>query len=469
MNPVRSFCHLAATLLVTAGIVRAAPRPNIILFLADDLGWTGTACYGSDFYETPNIDRMAKEGMRFTNGFAAAANCAPSRATIMSGQYTPSHGILYVGPGTYQERYRKNNGHLKKFRMLQPRGATILAERIQTLAENLKTAGYRTGMFGKWHLGLGDQHPAKRGFDVAIESHGKHWGFKTDPETEHPKDQYLSDFLAGQAVQFIKESGEKAFFLYYADFLVHKPFEAKEKYLKHFGNKKPGKHQRSPMAGAMIKSLDDSLGGILKALDEQGIADDTLVVFTSDNGGLSYEEDGSKNENTSNLPLRGRKGSEYDGGLRVPWIVRWPSQVAGGTVNKTPIQHIDLFPTFQSVAGAKRPTQKLHGRNLHPLLKGVRGFQSERDIFWYLPGYSAFHKPSVMVRRGSWKLIRRLDEDEFELYNTTHDVGEQRNLSEAEPELASSLNQSAVAWLDALDAPRMKPNPEFDPVLGRKR
>lgn len=305
-------------LIASVGLSTAAPRPNIVLFLADDLGWTGARCFGSDFYETPNIDRLAQEGMRFTSGYAAAANCAPSRASIMSGQYTPAHGVLYVGPGTYQERYRKSNGHLKKFRMLQPRGQTVLVEGIQTMAENLSSAGYRTGMFGKWHLGLGDQHPAKRGFDVAIESHGKHWNFKTDPETEHPKDQYLSDFLAGQAVEFIKESSDQPFFLYFADFLVHKPFEAKEKYLKHFGDKKSGKHQRSPMAGAMIKSLDDSVGGILKALEDQGIADNTLVVFTSDNGGLSYEEDGVREANTSNQPLRGRKGSEYDGGLRVP-------------------------------------------------------------------------------------------------------------------------------------------------------
>jgi arylsulfatase A-like enzyme len=460
---------LSLLLLVgSLGLAMAASRPNIVLILADDLGWSGTGSFGSDFYETPNIDHLATQGMRFTSGYAAAANCAPSRASLMSGQYTPAHGILYVGPGTYQEKYRKNNGHLKRFRMIQPRGQTVLVEGIQTMAENLKAAGYRTGMVGKWHLGMGDQHPAKRGFDVAIESHGKHWAFKTDPETEHPKDQYLSDFLAAQAVEFIKESKSEPFFLYYADFLVHKPFEAKESYLKHFAAKKPGKHQRSPMAGAMIKSLDDSVGGILKVLDQLGIADNTLVIFTSDNGGLSYEKDGLRDENTSNLPLRGRKGSEYDGGLRVPWIVRWPQHVAAGSENKTPIQHIDLFPTFQTLAGAKRPPQKLHGKNLIPLFKGASGFAQERDLFWYLPGYSAFHKPSVMVRRGKWKLVHRLDEDESELFNTSQDVGEADDRSKTEPELASLLTRSATAWLDDLNAPRMKPNPEFDPAFSRK-
>ena len=454
-----------ATLILSGDAAHSADsgKPNIVLILADDLGWTGAGCFGSDFYETPNIDRLSEEGMGFTSGYAAASTCAPSRASIMSGQYTPSHGVLYVGPGTYQKRYRESNGHLKRFRMLQPPGRTELKDGIQTMAENLQSAGYRTGMFGKWHLGRKDQHPAKRGFDVAIESHGKHWGFHTDPEMEHPKDQYLSDFLSEQAVSFIQDnSADEPFFLYYADFLVHKPFEAKEAYLKSFAAKEPGQHQRSPMAAAMIKSLDDSVGAILDALHKKGLVENTLVVFTSDNGGLAYEEDGLREANTSNAPLRGRKGSEYDGGLRVPWIVRWPNRVAAGSINKTPIHHIDLFPTFRSIAGAEPPPQKLHGRDLGPLLKGAQGFQHPRSLFWYLPGYSSFHEPSVMVRRGDWKLVRRLDEDDSELFDTTREIGETTDQSDSESELALSLNQAALKWLDDLNAPRMKPNPEFD-------
>jgi arylsulfatase A-like enzyme len=440
-------------------------RPNIVLVLADDLGWTGLGCYGSGFYETPNIDQLASQGVRFTAAFSAAANCAPSRASVMSGQYTPKHRVLYVGPGDYQEKWKAKKGDLSRFRMLQPRGETELPDGVQTLAENLRLAGYRTAMFGKWHLGLGDQHPANRGFDVAIESHGKHFEFETDPETDHPPDQYLSDFLSNRAASFIRKSAEmkKPFFLYYADFLVHKPFEAKRHYLNHFGKKPPSQYQRSPMAAAMIKSLDDSVGKIMKTLDECGESDNTLFVFTSDNGGLSYEEDGKKDANTSNLPLRGRKGSEYDGGIRVPWIVRWPGQGPAGVSCGVPIHHVDLFPTFRAVANSANPPQTLHGVDLTPLFQSpVRGLP-ERNLYWYLPGYSAFHKPSVMVRRGEWKLIRSLETDALQLFDTSTDLGESNDRSRDKPEIAASLNDAAMQWLDDLDAPRMMPNPEYDP------
>lgn len=444
-------------------------QPNIVFLLADDLGWTGLGCYGSTFYETPNIDLLAKDGVQFTSAYSAAANCAPSRASIMSGQYTPKHGVLYVGPGDYQVKAKRKTGNLKRFRMIQPRGETVLPTDYQTLAECLNDAGYRTAMYGKWHLGAKENHPGKRGFDVAIESHGKHFGFRTDPDVEHADDQYLSDFLSDQATGFIEESAEakKPFFLYYADFLVHKPFEAKERYLKEFAGKEPSPTQKSPMAAAMIKSLDDSVGKILDALDEQGLSEDTLVVFTSDNGGLSYEEDGVRDENTSNLPLRGRKGSEYDGGIRVPWIVRWPGKVPHGAECDVPIHHIDLFPTFASVANAQAPSQELHGQSLLPLFRDPASVKLDRSLFWYLPGYSAFHTPSVMVRNGDWKLIRRLDSEEYLLFNTSTDIGESSDRSKTHSELAARFNSSAMSWLDQLDAPRMTPSPEYDPSARR--
>ncbi len=448
-------------------------RPNIVLVLADDLGWTGLGCYGSSFYETPNIDRLAGEGVRFTAAFSAASNCAPSRATIMSGQYTPKHRVLYVGPGTYQERWKKSKGDLKRFKMLQPRGETVLPDGVETMAECLKRSGYRTAMFGKWHLGGNDQHPANRGFDVAIESHGKHFDFKTDPHTDHSRDQYLSDFLSDQAASFIKESAASGdpFFLYYADFLVHKPFEAKERYLKQFANKRPSEFQKSPMAAAMIKSLDDSVGKITAAIDQSGARGDTLVIFTSDNGGLSYEEDGRQEANTSNRPLRGRKGAEYDGGIRVPWIVRWPGRAPVGVQCDVPIHQVDLFPTFASVSGSKLPAHDLHGVDLSALFQSPgNGVTSQgladRTLYWYLPGYSAFHTPSVMVRRGKWKLIRRLESETTMLYDTETDIGESTDVGPDNPKIAASLDEAAMKWLRDLDAPRMTPNPEFVPVAG---
>jgi arylsulfatase A-like enzyme len=471
-SAVRIAVLFAAVLIPAQRSLLAADddrRPNIVLILADDLGWRGVGCYGSTFYETPNIDRLATQGVRFTAAFSAASTCAPSRASIMSGQYTPKHRVLYVGPGDYQDRWKGRTGNLKRFRMIQPRGETVLPSGVQTLAENLKSSGYRTAMFGKWHLGNRENHPGNRGFDVAIESHGKHFGFHTDPEIDHPPNQYLSDFLSDQAVKFIEQSAaeREPFFLYYPDFLVHKPFEAKEEYLKHFAAKKPSPHQKSPMAGAMIKSLDDSVGKIMAALDRHALANNTLVVFTSDNGGLSYEEDGVREQNTSNLPLRGRKGSEYDGGLRVPWIVRWPGKVPAGSDCDTPIHHVDLFPTFAAVAAATSPPQSLHGKNLIPLFCDPAEGMNNRNLFWYLPGYSAFHTPSVMVRTGDWKLVRRLETEQYDLFETAKDIGESKDVSQEEPQRAASLNRAAMRFLDEMDAPRMTPNPQYDPQTDR--
>lgn len=458
----------AATLCVITALPMATAsgqRPNIVLILADDLGWSGLGCYGSTFYETPHIEQLSTEGIRFTAAFSAASNCAPSRASILSGQYTPKHRVLYVGPGTYQQRWKRNKGNLKRFKMLQPRGETVLPSGVQTIGEHMQQSGYRTAMFGKWHLGTRDQHPTNRGFDVAIESHGKHFGFRTDPEMDHPPEQYLSDFLADQAASFIKESAatQKPFFLYYADFLVHKPFEAKARYLAHFSKKRPSTYQKSPMAGAMIKSLDDSVGKIIEALDVCGERNNTLVVFTSDNGGLSYEEDGGREENTSNLPLRGRKGSEYEGGIRVPCIVRWPGKAPGGVRCDTPIHHVDLFPTFAAIAGVTPAHHTLHGVNLTQLFQSPDKGLAERNLYWYLPGYSAFHEPCVMVRRGRWKLIRSLESEDLQLFDTFSDIGESVDRSRDKPELASTLNAAAMRWLDGLGAPRMTPNPEYTP------
>jgi arylsulfatase A-like enzyme len=280
---------------------------------------------------------------------------------------------------------------------------------------------------------------------------------------DHPSDQYLSDFLSDQAASFIKQSANRgqSFFLYYADFLVHKPFEAKQRYLNHFGDKQPSGHQRSPLAASMIKSLDDSVGKIMAALDDSGAANNTLLVFTSDNGGLSYEEDGNKENNTSNYPLRGRKGSEYEGGYRVPWIVRWPGKTPAGRSCDVAVHQVDLFPTFSSVAKSKPALQQLHGVDLSGLFRDPVGEALQRNLYWYLPGYSAFHTPSVMVRRGKWKLIRRLETDETLLFDTVNDIGEASDISKDHSELTDSLNESAMKWLDDLDAPRMTPNPEY--------
>ena len=451
------------SVLVTTAFASVPPKqPNIVLILADDLGWTGLNCFGSDFYETPHIDRLAEQGMRFDHAYANMMNCAPSRASIMSGQYVGRHPVLYVSH--YQNKWKQRNGNLQRFQLLQPPGESSLPNETLTVAESLQKVGYATAMFGKWHLGKDDQHPSQRGFDVAIESAGKHFGFETDPHVEHPADQYLSDFLAGQAVEFIKQShtASKPFFLYSPDFLVHKPFEAKDAYLEHFQNKQPGKNQRSAIAGAMIKSLDDSVGRIVGTLDELGITENTLVVFASDNGGLGYPEDGKRPNNTSNLPLRGQKGSEFDGGLRVPYIFRWPGKVPAGTVCHEVISGVDLYPTFLALAGAAKPSHTLDGTNLTPLLVDPQERLGSREVFWYFPSYSSFHRPSVVARRGDWKLIHLFETGESELYHTGDDIGEATNVAAEHPELVKELGSCIREWMEEAKAPTMTPNPEYD-------
>lgn len=472
MNFQRYFFSLLVLLSVfaTAALASEPPKqPNIVLILADDLGWTGLGCFGSDFYETPNIDRLAEQGMRFDKAYANMMNCAPSRASLMSGQYVGRHRVLYVSH--YQNKWKQRNGDLKRFQLLQPPGERGLPNDKLTVAESLKTAGYATAMFGKWHLGKDDQHPGKRGFDIAIESAGEHFGFETDPPVEHEPDEYLSDFLAERAVEFIQQSHSagKPFFLYFPDFLVHAPFETKRAYLVHFQNKQPGKNQRSPVAGAMIKSLDDSVGRIVGALNELEIAENTLVVFASDNGGLAYPEDGRRPDNTSNLPLRGQKGSEFDGGLRVPYIFRWPGKIRAGTVCHEVISGVDLYPTFLALAGAAKPSHTLDGTDLTPILVDPRKQLAPRELFWYLPSYSAFHRPSVVARRGDWKLIYLFEPGESELYQTEKDIGETRNVAAEHPEVVRDLESCIRKWMDEAEAPRMTPNPGYDPAVQRNK
>ncbi|MCZ6673639.1 MAG: sulfatase [Verrucomicrobia bacterium] len=444
-------------------------QPNIVLILADDMGWTGLGSYGSTFYETPNIDKLAAEGLSLTSAYSAASNCAPSRASLMTGQYTPRHGVLYVGPGTYQDEWKERVGDLKAFPALQPKGNTTLSDSTKTIAEVLQSAGYRTAMFGKWHLGKGDKHPSKRGFNVAIESSGAHFNFETDPKFNHEPDEYLSDYLSDRAVDFIRGSmgDDTPFFLYYADFLVHKPFEAKESFLDYFSKKEPSQTQKSPMAGAMTKALDDSVGKLIQCLEETGKAENTLIIFTSDNGGLSYEEDGLGEKNTSNLPLRGRKGSEYEGGIRVPWIVKWPGKIPAGSSTNTPVHHIDIYPTLLAVAEANPPDHILDGIDLNALFFNPTQRLQTRNLFWFLPGYSSFHKPSVIIRIGEWKLIQRLDSSEHELYNTRFDIAETRNRKDDFNPMATDMQKLANRWLRDTGAPEMTPNPEYVPAASR--
>ena len=386
----------------------AAQRPNIVFILADDLGYTDVACFGSKYYETPNIDRLAASGIRFTSGYTCGPNCAPTRAALMSGQYGPRTGVYTVGS---IDRFDWRS------RPLRPvDNVTQLPLNKVTIAQSLKKAGYATGMFGKWHLGEGGAyHPGQRGFDEAIVSMGQHFDFVTHPPVEYPKGTYLADFLTDKAVDFIRRHKEGPFFLYLPHFAVHSPHEAKESLIAKFKPKPPVGGHKNPTYAAMIASVDESVGRVVALLEELKIAENTLVIYSSDNGGVGgYVREGIKKAGdvTDNAPLRGGKGMLYDGGIRVPYIFRWPGKIPAGTVCDQPINSVDLYPTLLEVAGAEPPPNyPLDGVSYWKLLaSGGKAALSRDAIFWHFPGYlgagagSWRTTPAGAIRSGDWKL-----------------------------------------------------------------
>lgn len=335
--------------LVGLRLAGAEPKPNVIFILADDLGWTDLGCQGSTFYQTPNIDKMASSGLRFTNAYACGPNCQPTRAALMSGQYGPRTGVYTVGS---IERFSWRS------RPLRPvDNVPKLPLDRKTVGDVMKSAGYATAMFGKWHLGQdSEHHPSQRGFDEAIVSAGKHFNFATQPKVNYPKGTYLADFLTDKAVDFIKRNQDKPFFLYLPHFGVHSPREAKPEWIARFKNRPAAGGHHNPVYAAMIASVDESVGRVLATVDDLKLSEKTIVIFSSDNGGVGgYVREGLKKTGgvTDNAPLRSGKGSLYEGGVRVPWIVRWPSKVPAG-VTDTPIISVDLLPTLMELSGPRR-------------------------------------------------------------------------------------------------------------------
>lgn len=427
--------------------------PNIVFILADDLGWTDLGCMGSKYYETPNIDRLAAAGMKFTNAYTCGPNCAPTRACLISGKYTPRHGIYTVSTGARgQEQARKL--------VPAPNKTELPLEEI-TVAQALKQAGYATAMFGKWHLGNGPaHHPGKRGFDEAIVSAGRHFNFTTVPKTRVNQDAYLADFLTERAVDFIERHKEKPFFLYLPHFAVHTPLEAKKDRIAKYQKKESVGGHGNPTYAAMIDSLDESVGRILDKLDQLKLTDNTVVFFSSDNGGVGgYGGIGSKNI-TDNAPLRGGKGMLYEGGFRVPLLVRWPGVVKPKSTCATNVCTVDFYPTLLAIAGAKGDAkQVLDGVSLVPLLRGEE--IKPRPIFWHFPGYLEADvkkgtwrtTPAGAVRVGPWKLIEFFEDGRLELYNTANDIGEKTNLADQLPERVKEMHQRMLDWRKQTGAP----------------
>lgn len=454
---------IAVSCLAAQAYAAEAARPNIVFILADDLGYTDLACYGSKYYETPNLDRLAGEGVRFTDGHTCGCNCQPTRAALISGQYGPRTGVYTVG------NINRFNWRSRSLRPVD--NITALPFDKVTIADTLKKAGYVTGMFGKWHLGNdAEHHPSKRGFDEAIVSAGTHFNFKTTPKTEYPQGQYLADFLTDRALDFIERHKGEPFFLYLPHYGVHSPYQAKQNLIQHFKDKPAAGGHHDPTYAAMIASVDESVGRVMKKLDELGLAENTLVIFSSDNGGVGgYGSVGltGKLGITGNAPLKGGKGTLYEGGVTVPWIFRWKGHIEPGRTDATPITSVDLYPTLVELAGGDAPPNyTLDGVSLAGLLQGQQAALDREDLYWHFPGYLGANNnqwrttPGGSIRSGDWKLLEYFEDGHLELYNLKDDISEKHNLAESEPEKARELHAKLVAWRESVGAPMPGPNTE---------
>jgi len=442
-------------------------RPNIVFIFIDDMGWRDVGFMGSEYYETPNIDRLASQGMVFTNAYSNAPNCAPARACLLSGQYSPRHGVYTVASSS--------RGKSKLRKLIPIENTTELDSNIVTIAEAIKPAGYVSASIGKWHLGDDPEFgPIAQGFDVNVGGYsaghpqkGYFVPYKNPELPDGPQGEYLTDRLTDEALNFIETNKGQPFFLYLPHYAVHTPLQAKEKLIEKY-KKKPGSNgQNNPKYAAMIESTDQGVGRIMNKLDELGLTEDTIIFFFSDNGGVRTI--------TSNEPLRGGKGMLYEGGIREPMAVRWPGVVEPGTTSDTPVIGVDLFPTILEMAGVPIPKDKLlDGVSILPLLRGQGNLQREA-IFWHFPAYLQGKaegardpyfrtRPAGAVRAGDFKLIEYFEDGVLELYNLADDISEQNNLADVMPKKAAELHQLMLAWRQEVNAPvPTELNPEYNP------
>jgi arylsulfatase A len=453
----------------------ARARPNIVFILVDDLGWMDAACYGSRFYETPNIDRLAVQGMRFTDAYAACAVCSPTRAAVMTGRYPARMGVTdwirsrFQG-GAIPEDKRNPTEYVggKNRKLLCPPNVLWMELDEITIAEALKPAGYVSCHIGKWHLGADEWYPDRQGFDYNIG--GCDYGQPPsyfDPycrkgqgciPTLEPKEegQYLTDREAEEAVRFIRQYKDRPFFLHMAHYAVHTPIQAKADVTARYEAKEPT-NQKNAKYAAMIESVDDAVGSICAVLDELKLTENTLVFFTGDNGGLLPI--------TDNAPLRSGKGYPYEGGIREPLIVRWPGVVKAGSLSDEPVTSVDYLPTICDAAGVSIPTDRdIDGLSLvEHLMSGGDKALGRDSLFWHFPHYRGPDVvPYSIVRAGPWKLIKRYEGKTFELFNLNDDLSERNDLAEKMPERVKELDAILHRWLTKTNAKMPVPNPNYD-------
>ena len=451
MKIIRVFIWVS--LLISASNLQAQ-KPNIVLFLIDDMGWMDVGFNGQKYYETPNIDKLAQDGMIFTNAYANASNCAPTRACLMSGKYSPRHGVYTVN--------NSDRGKSTDRRLIPHPNNTILDGSFFTLAEAMKGAGYITGHFGKWHLGDGaETSPEGQGFDVNIA--GDHRGapptyfspYKLPKLADGPDGEYLTDRLTDEAITFIENNQANNFFLYFPHYAVHTPIQAKSDMTAKYEDILPDDlDPRSPKYAAMVESVDQSVGRIIDKLNELNLSDNTIVIFFADNGGHG--------KYTNIEPLRGYKGTYYEGGMREPMAIKWPAQITAGTTCNEPIISTDFYPTLAEIVGATLPADyQLDGESLLPLMEQTGNLNREA-IYWHAPHYLQEYisengkfrcTPSSVIRKGKWKLIEYYETGNIELFNLDKDISEKYDSAEFLPEKVNELLADLHNWQTEVDAP----------------
>jgi len=443
----------------------AAPSPqrppNIVFFYLDDMGWTDGSCFGSDLYETPNMDRLRAQGMLFTNAYSCAPISAPARAGLLTGRNPARFGLTDVYNHRKAVRYTP---------VVEPQTIPDVPLEELMIPEALKPLGYKSMQVGKWHLG-GYKHPfypVDQGFDEE---------YTTNKNPKYPKNDYKGlDTFADKAIDFMRRNKDEPFFVYLAHLAPHYPFEAPEELTAAYAAKiRPGLNHSMPIYAATMELIDRNLGKVLAALDELGLSDNTIVIFTSDNGGRVAHVD--YRPPTSNAPLRWGKHTLYEGGVRVPLIVRWPGKVAPNSTSDTPTINFDFLPTFVEIAGgdpSKMPNE-LDGQSILPLLLGEQG-DKDRVLFWYYPHYQigpawgahtlpSICRPAATIRKGDYKLMEWLeDEKAVELYNLAEDIGEKTNMAPFMPEKVAELRAELAKWKQRTNAPDVYPDPDYTPA-----
>ena len=404
-------------------------KPNVILIVADDLGWSDLSYMCSTYYETPNIDKLSKSGMTFYNGYASSANCAPSRASMLTGKYHPFHGIYSVK--------NSDRGNKKTRKIIPIKTKTKLELEYFILPEMLKSKGYSTGHFGKWHMGPKGYYPEQMGFDINIGGN-EHGGpgsyfspYKYPNMSNGPKDEYLTDRIGDEVVKFIEKNKENNFFAYVPFFSVHTPIQSKSEYEKKYRNKESNEyHNREDYAG-MIQSLDENIGKILEKIDKLNLSKNTLIIFTSDNGGIKAI--------SNQYPLRAGKGSYYEGGIKVPMIFSWPEKIQAGSTSNERVSNIDFYPTIKKIIGYNK-TIDLDGEDLTPIFNSKA--LKKRELYFHFPIYLEPYnvhldsgsdplfrtRPGSVIIKDNWKLHHYYEDNNFELYNLENDISESKNL-----------------------------------------